>query len=94
MNTRSKAAFKNTPINSDSIMKSVITIMNTSETKTPLYEVNIDFDEASRAWKANKKSIGNSSYKYVCCGVTKTGNKCNRQSLDFVDFCKIHMKKN
>jgi len=24
-----------------------------------LYEVNIDFDEASREWKKNKKSIGN-----------------------------------
>jgi hypothetical protein len=81
MNTRSKAAFKNTPLN------------DTIETKTPLYEVNIDFDEASRAWKANKKSIGNGSYKYVCCGITKTGNKCNRQSLDFVDYCKIHLKK-
>jgi len=89
MNTRSKSAFKNTPINaSDS------TIMDTLETKSPLYEVNIDFDEASRAWKANKKSIGNGSYKYVCCGITKTGNKCNRQSLDFLDYCKIHMKKN
>jgi len=95
MNTRSKTAFKNTPVNaSDStIMNSVITIMDTLETKAPLYEVNIDFDEASKAWKANKKSIGNGSYKYVCCGITKTGNKCNRQSLDFVDYCKTHLKK-
>jgi len=31
-----------------------------------LYEVNIDFDGASEAWKANKSSIGNGSYKYVC----------------------------
>jgi hypothetical protein len=91
MNTRSKTAFKNTPLNVDSIMNSVITIMDTLETKAPLYEVNIDFDEASKAWKANKKSIGNGSYKYVCCGITKTGNKCNRQSLDFVDYCKTHL---
>ena len=37
--------------------------MNTrSKTKSnniALYEVNIDFDEASIAWKANKKYIGN-----------------------------------
>ena len=37
--------------------------MNTrSQTKydnNALYEVNIDFDEASNAWRANKKSIGN-----------------------------------
>jgi hypothetical protein len=74
--------------------------MNTrSKTKSnninnALYEVNIDFDEASTAWKANKKYIGNGSYKYLCCGITKTGNKCNRQSLNFVDFCKVHMKNN
>jgi hypothetical protein len=29
------------------------------------YEVNIDFDEASAAWKANKKSLGNGCYKYI-----------------------------
>jgi len=29
------------------------------------YEVNIDFDGASKAWKANKKSIGNGQYKYI-----------------------------
>ena len=30
----------------------------------PKYEVNIDFDEASKAWRKNKTSIGNGSYKY------------------------------
>jgi hypothetical protein len=30
----------------------------------PLYEVDIDFDEASEAWRANKTSIGNGQYKY------------------------------
>ena len=35
--------------------------------KTPaqLYEVDIDFDDASKAWRANKKSIGNGQYKYI-----------------------------
>ena len=35
----------------------------------PLYEVNIDFDKASNAWKSNKKSIGNG---IICihCGAT------------------------
>ena len=27
-----------------------------------LYCIDIDFDEASRAWRANKKSIGNGHY--------------------------------
>lgn len=29
------------------------------------YVVEIDFDEASNAWKANKRSIGNGSYRYT-----------------------------
>lgn len=29
-----------------------------------LYEVDIDFDSASAAWRANKRSIGNGSFKY------------------------------
>lgn len=35
--------------------------------KTPaqLYEVDIDFDDASKAWRANKKSIGNGQYVYI-----------------------------
>ena len=81
MNTRSKTKSNN--------------IINAIDSNNnALYEVNIDFDEASTAWKANKKYIGNGSYKYLCCGITKTGNKCNRQSLNFVDFCKVHMKNN
>jgi hypothetical protein len=30
----------------------------------PLYDVDINFDEASEAWRANKTSIGNGQYKY------------------------------
>jgi hypothetical protein len=29
-----------------------------------LYEVDIDFDLASAAWRANKRSIGDGSFKY------------------------------
>ena len=64
-------------------------------TQQPLYEVNIDFDEASDAWKANKKSIGNGQYKYVCSKTTKTGKKCNRKCLEGgeIGCCKIHKNK-
>jgi len=34
-------------------------------------KVDINFDEASTAWKLNKKSIGNGCYKYVCVKVKK-----------------------
>ena len=47
-----------------------------------LYEVDIDFDSASAAWRANKRSMGDGSFKYKDnrgyaevlrdCGVTTT----------------------
>jgi hypothetical protein len=55
-----------------------------------LYEVNIDFDEASKAWKANKKSIGNGQYKYICL---KNNINCKNKCLPGENFCKTHMKK-
>uniref|UniRef100_A0A6C0HBY3 Uncharacterized protein n=1 Tax=viral metagenome TaxID=1070528 RepID=A0A6C0HBY3_9ZZZZ len=57
------------------------------------YEVNIDFDEASAAWKANKKSKGNGTYRYVCQGITKTGKKCSREPFHGCDFCKWHQNQ-
>jgi hypothetical protein len=61
-----------------------------SQNRKTLYEVNIDFDEASQAWKANKKSIGNGSYKYICLRITKQGKPCKRESCPECDHCKIH----
>ena len=43
-----------------------------------LYEVKIDFDEASLAWRANKVNVGmsKSMFKY-CCGMPKKdGTPC------------------
>ena len=76
MNTRSKS--KNNLINNNN--------------NTILYEVNINFDEAIESWRGNKKHLGNGMYKYICCGIIKTGNKCNRQSLPNYDYCKTHIK--
>ena len=55
-----------------------------------LYKVEIDFGEASFAWKANKKYVGNGTYKYICIQKTKNGNQCKRESLQGGDFCKMH----
>lgn len=60
---------------------------------TYLYKVEINFDEASEAWRANKKSIGNGHYKYICSQKTKTGNQCKREALMFCEHCKIHSPK-
>lgn len=58
--------------------------------KNDLYKVEINFDEASEAWRSNKKCIGNGHYKYICIQKTKSGNQCKRESLKFCDNCKIH----
>jgi len=66
-----------------------------SQTKyenTPLYEVNLDFDAASEAWKANKTPIGNSSYKYVCQKRSKNNNMCISKCLHGKDYCRVHIK--
>ena len=66
-----------------------------SQTKyenSALYEVNIDFDAASEAWKANKKSIGNGSYKYVCAKRGKNNNCCIAKCLPGEDYCRVHLK--
>jgi hypothetical protein len=60
---------------------------------TALYTVEINFDEAIDAWRANKKSIGNGHYKYICIQKTKSGNQCKRESLKFCDHCKMHQPK-
>ena len=58
-------------------------------------EVNIDFDEASRAWRENKKSTGNGYYKYVCSAiVTKTGIKCEKVVKTGCAYCSVHNKNN
>ena len=53
----------------------------------------VDFDEASRAWKLNKKSTGNGCYKYICTKITKTGKQCKNDSLRNCEFCRFHNKK-
>ena len=54
------------------------------------YEVNINFDEASTAWKANKKSIGGGSYKYICEHKNKNNKKCKRNPIPGCEFCSKH----
>ena len=56
-------------------------------------EVNIDFDEASKAWHANKKSIGNSHYKYICEINTKTGKQCGKVCYKCESYCWSHRKQ-
>lgn len=61
-----------------------------SETRQ-LYQVNIDFDEASAAWRSNKKSIGNGSYKYMCAKRYSNNKSCYCKCLQGEDYCKTHL---
>lgn len=57
------------------------------------YEVDIDFDGASKEWQANKKSIGNSSYKYVCQKVNIKGENCRVKCLPGEHYCSKHLPR-
>ena len=54
-------------------------------------EINIDFDDASKEWHKNKKSIGNSQYKYICSIVTTNKSQiCNKVCYKNTETCWIH----
>jgi len=56
-----------------------------------LYSVEIDFNEASKAWKQNKVSIGNGSYKYLCQKRSIKNNVCLKKRLPGEDYCRLHL---
>ena len=53
-------------------------------------EVNIDFDDASNAWKQNKKYMGNGTYKYICPNIKKDGKTCGKSCYKNSDLCWHH----
>jgi hypothetical protein len=55
---------------------------------------SIDFDESSRAWRQNKKYIGNGYFIYImkCKQLTKQGKKCSRICCLNSDYCFQHKK--
>ena len=57
------------------------------------YEVNIDFDEASKEWRKNKKSIGNEMYTYICIKEKKDGNMCGKICYKNLLYCWSHRKQ-
>ncbi len=46
------------------VLPKTITEPSLPKKRGPQYKVNIDFDEASLAWRANKIYLGNGEYKY------------------------------
>ena len=56
------------------------------------YEVDIDFDDASACWRANKKSIGNGTYKYICHIEKKDGAACCNPCYGQLSVCWAHRR--
>ena len=63
--------------------------VNKDSNEMILYEVNIDFDEASSAWRSNKKSMGNGQYKYICVA-EKDDVKCGKVCYKELSYCWQH----
>jgi len=57
-----------------------------------LYNIEINFDESSIAWRSNKKLVGSGQFKYKCLQKTQTGNDCKREALSGLNTCKCHSK--
>jgi hypothetical protein len=64
----------------------------TTYENSSLYEVSIDFDGASEAWKQNKLSIGNGSYRYLCKKRGIRNNVCIKKCLQGEEYCCVHLK--
>jgi hypothetical protein len=62
------------------------------ENSKPLYEVEIDFDEASEAWRQNKKHVGQGHFKYICTIplAKKHGEKCGNSCYKDSQYCWAH----
>ena len=55
-----------------------------------MYEVNIDFIEASSEWRLNKKNMGNGFFIYCCTYVHSNGKICGRPQGE---LCKQHRRR-
>lgn len=50
----------------------------------------IDFDEASDAWTANKRKLPNGCYQYVCGSELKSGKSCQKRPILNEEYCRLH----
>ena len=55
----------------------------------------IDFDEASRAWRENKRTLKNGMFsykksKYRCMHICDDGKRCKKKQLIAYEYCEYH----
>jgi len=76
---------------SKTINKKQLTNERNEEISKNTLEVDIDFDEAIKEWRTNKKSIGNGHYKYICQVIIVSKNKiCEKSCYKGTNTCWIH----
>jgi hypothetical protein len=51
----------------------------------------IDFDEASREWRKNKRYLGNGCFEYKCSHLDSKGKYCKNKVIR-EGLCKYHIK--
>ena len=56
------------------------------------FDINIDFDDASKQWRENKIYVGNGEFRYKCCYVSIKNVGCSNQSQPYSQLCKTHNK--
>jgi hypothetical protein len=56
----------------------------------PTYEVDIDFDGASREWRRNKIKKSDGTYQYRCIAITTVGKQCVLAAMKEKRCCYIH----
>lgn len=54
---------------------------------------DLDFDEASRAWLANKRKMSNGGFEYTCNYWKRNKNCfCRKRPVKGNEFCSYHIK--
>ncbi len=50
-----------------------------------LFDNNIDFDEASKCWRNNKKKTKNGCFVYICNYINSKNKRCRRTIYSQID---------
>jgi hypothetical protein len=56
-----------------------------------MYNIDIDFEEASKIWRSNKINLGNGCFQYCCQQLTKKNKKC-KNKIYKDNFCHLHYR--
>lgn len=70
-------------------LSSILKVPNKNNSELEI-DIDIDFNEASNAWRANKKQHSNCHFTYICGAITKTGKRCEKTPKGELHRCHLH----